>query len=60
VGIIGRSVLLGGSLVGWMIFIVIPILAFLLDAVLLIWVGRLIDWRYQRRQAQAAKKGNIS
>jgi hypothetical protein len=60
VGIIGRSVLLGGNLVGWMIFIVIPILAFFLDAVLLIWVGRLIDWRYQRRQAQAAKKGNIS
>ena len=43
-----------------MIFIVIPILAFFLDAALLIWVGRLIDWRYQRRQAQAAKKGNIS
>ena len=60
VGIIGRSVLLGGSLAGWMIFIVIPILAFLLDAVLLIWVGRLINWRYQRRQAQAAKKANIS
>ena len=55
VGIIGRGVLLS-NLAGWMIFIVIPIIALLVDAVLLVWVGRLVDWRYQRRQAKAAKR----
>ena len=53
VGITGHRVLLS-NLAGWMIFIVIPVIAFGVDVALLIWVGRLINWRYQRRQARVA------
>jgi hypothetical protein len=54
VGLIWSGVLLS-NLAGWMIFIIIPFIVLLVDALLLIWVGRLIDWRYQRRQAKVAK-----
>jgi Protein of unknown function (DUF3376) len=53
VGITGHRVLLS-NLAGWMIFIVIPVITFGVDVALLIWVGRLINWRYQRRQARVA------